>query len=258
MVQLDSQAYNTEENYSEGGMLKTVYSLATDTINDVSWDTWINNTERDDDRRYKALRNMCAGKNVLEFGCGNGGFLRRIRKVANKVSGIELMDEARQKIQKEGIEVYKTLSEVNMKYDIICAFMVIEHLNNPDEILKEIISSLNENGVFICETVNAEDALISKYHCKAFEDFTYWSEHVYLYNSVTLKKLLERNGFKTKWNTQIQRYTLANHLYWLSNGKPGGHAKWTEFNEQKINEEYEKTLIELGIADTLWYGGTKM
>lgn len=257
MVQLDSQDYNTENNYVGGGMLKNSYSLNTDTIDDISWDTWIEQTKRDDDRRYSALKDMCTGKSVLEFGCGNGGFLRRIRTVAGRVTGVELMNEARQKVREEGIEVYKTLSEANTKYDIICSFMVIEHLNNPDEILKQIFNALNENGIFICETVNAEDALISKYHCKDFEDFTYWSEHVYLYDSVTLEKLLTRNGFKTKWNTQIQRYSLANHLFWLSHGKPGGHAKWTEFNGQKMNEEYEKALVALNIADTLWYAGTK-
>jgi 2-polyprenyl-3-methyl-5-hydroxy-6-metoxy-1,4-benzoquinol methylase len=224
MVQLDNTSYNTESNYEEGGMLKDNYSISADQTENLTWDVWLKNTEVDDDRRYKDLKKLCEGKSVLEFGCGNGGFLRRIKNVAASVAGVELMEEARSNIEKEGIPAYKTMDEIDrkLKYDVICMFMVIEHLNNPDEILKKIYDSLKENGIFVCETVNADDALISKYHSSEFENFTYWSEHVLLFNSDTLEHLINRNGFQTVINTQIQRYSLGNHLYWLSNGKPGG------------------------------------
>lgn len=111
--------------------------------------------------------------------------------------------------------------------------------------------------MLICETPNADDALISKYQCKCFEDFTYWSEHVFLFTSNTLERLLSRNGFKTEWNMQVQRYSLANHLYWLAKGKPGGHMRWAEFNGDKLNAEYAEKLAITGIADTLWFAGSK-
>ncbi len=154
-------------------MLKSSYNAAMGKWDDKTWENWCQVTEQDDSRRYKALQEVCEGKNVLEFGCGNGGFLRRIKEVAADVTGIELMDEARRNMELEGIRVYKT-----------------------------------KDGILICETVNAEDSLISKYKCKAFENFTYWSEHVYLFNSDTLPKLFERNGFKTKRN--LMRKTLMN------------------------------------------------
>lgn len=259
MVQLDSSKYNTEENYARGGMLKNSYGAIADKTEDMSWEMWLEETKIDDDRRYETLKEMCKGKNVLEFGCGNGGFLRRIKNVSASVTGIELMDESRKNIEEELIKVYKTIEEIekNIKYDVVCMFMVIEHLNNPDEILQKIYEILNPDGILVCETPNAEDVLISKYQCKNFEDFTYWSEHVILFNSNTLERLMVRNGFRTKWNTQVQRYSLANHLYWLSQGKPGGHMKWIEFNEQNLNELYAKKLIESRRADTLWYIGTK-
>lgn len=257
MVQLDNYQYNTDCNYSEGGMLKNTYSVTSDEVGDIPWDIWLKETEQDDIRRYEALKETCRDKRVLEFGCGNGGFLRRIKEVAADVTGIELMDEARKRISQEGIKTFKTLSETYEKYDIICMFMVIEHLNNPDELLSKIYNVLVQGGVLIVETVNSDDALITKYSCNNFMDFTYWSEHVILFNSTTLETLINRNGFNTNYNTQIQRYSLANHLYWLAFGKPGGHMKWTEFNEKELNDAYEKRLVSLGIADTLWYIGTK-
>ena len=257
MVQLDNYQYNTDCNYSEGGMLKNTYSVTSDELGDIPWDIWLKETEQDDIRRYEALKETCRDKRVLEFGCGNGGFLRRIKSVASDVVGVELMDEAREHIKGEKIAVFKYLDEVKRKYDVICMFMVIEHLNNPDEILSKIYNALAPGGMLIVETVNSDDALISKYSCKDFMDFTYWSEHVILFNSTTLETLIKRNGFITNWNTQIQRYSLANHLYWLVQGKPGGHKKWAEFNEHVLNDAYSSKLIEMGIADTLWYCGIK-
>lgn len=258
IVLLDNISYNTKEWYSGGGMLKDAYRAVTDNLEQIKWEEWIEDTKQDDDRRYEVLKERCIGKSILEFGCGNGGFLRRIKKVACDVSGVELLEEAEEKIGKEGIKIYRDLKQIHRKYDVICMFMVIEHLNNPNKELNEIYNLLNPNGLLICETPNAEDALISKYHCKAFQDFTYWSEHVVLYNSDTLEKVMLQNGFKTKENTQIQRYSLANHLYWLSNARPGGHMKWTEFNEQGLDSAYARKLIQLGIADTLWYEGIKV
>ena len=238
-------------------MLKNAYAAASDTVADMSWESWIQETRCDDDRRYNHLSDICIGKRILEFGCGNGGFLRRIKVVASEVTGIELMDDARERLAQEGIVTYKSIDETEGTYDIICMFMVIEHLNEPDEILRKIYKALCPNGMFICETVNAEDALISKYECEAFKDFTYWSEHVMLFTSETLEKLLQRNGMKTRLNTQIQRYPLSNHLYWLSKGKPGGHMKWIEFSDRTLHLAYEEKLAKAGIADTLWYVGVK-
>lgn len=244
MVQLDTKMYNTEQNYMGGGMLKNSYGAISDKTEDIVWEVWCQETEPDDNRRYEALKALCFGKDVLEFGCGNGGFLRRIKKAASSVTGIELMDEARRNIEKDEIRVYKSLDKIENTFDVVCMFMVIEHLNDPDKILRKIYSVLNPGGVIVCETPNAEDILISKYQCKKFEDFTYWSEHVLLFNSMTLEKLFRRNGFRTEQNTQIQRYSLANHLYWLSKGKPGGHIKWTELSDSQLNEIYAKKLVE--------------
>lgn len=254
-VQLESRAYNTEENYADGGMLRgRGYNVSSYDTSELDWDTWIKQTDADYERRFQQLSALCNGKRVLEFGCGNGGFLRKIKKVAAHVTGIELMDEARQRLQEEGISVYKTPN--HERYDVICMFHVIEHLNDPDTVFRDLRKSLRAGGVFVCETCNADDALITKYHCKAFEDFTYWSEHVFLFNSETLEKLMLRNGFLTVQNLQIQRYPLANHLYWLANGKPGGHIEWNEFRDEELDQRYAKMLVERKIGDTLWYIGS--
>lgn len=196
------------------------------------------------------------GKKVLDFGCGGGGFLRELRQkgINNNIVGIELDKEARTRLQKENIEVYEKLENIDrtIKFDVITMFQVIEHLENPHEIVNDIKSRLTENGLFIVETPNAEDALISKYHSKSFMDFTFWSEHLFLYNSASLEILMKDCGFSVVDNGQIQRYPLANHLHWLVENEPGGHMKWNEFNVDALNKTYEDILRRMNKCDTLF------
>lgn len=50
---------------------------------------------------------------------------------------------------------------------------------------------------------------------------------------------------------QIQRYPLANHLYWLTHGKPGGHVNWKALTDENLDKAYGNKLARLGIADTI-------
>ena len=61
-------------NSTVGEMLKKAYGAIVDKTEDMTWDTWVQETKVDDGRRYGALKDVCCGKSVLEFGCENGGF----------------------------------------------------------------------------------------------------------------------------------------------------------------------------------------
>lgn len=131
-------------------------------------------------------------------------------------------------------------------------FHVIEHLPEPEEILRQLKSHMKPDSLLVIETPNANDALLSIYDCKAFADFTYWSPHIYLYNEETLAKIVERAGMKVLEMKQYQRYPLANHLRWLAKGMPGGGVKdYQELNEAKLNESYANVLELKKACDTL-------
>ena len=76
-----------------------------------------------------------------------------------------------------------------------------------------------------------DPGLIShSYKNKAFQSFTYWSQHLYYFNAITLTKLCKLSGLKVESIKYIQRYPLSNHLYWLSEGLPGGHITWSDIS----------------------------
>jgi hypothetical protein len=93
--------------------------------------------------------------------------------------------------------------------------------------------------------------LLTLYDSNEFANFTYWSQHLFLFNQFTFTELVKKSGLKLNWVKQIQRYGLSNHLYWLSKGLPGGHIKWTFLNSDLIDEIYSQQLASVGKCDTI-------
>ena len=220
--------------------------------NNFDFDKWRKDTLEDDTRRYEFVKNIMTNKKVLDFGSGNGGFLLKSKEVSSYSCGIELEDAVKPYYNKENIDLFKSIKDANMKFDLITSFHVIEHLSEPNVILEEMKSHLNPNGKIIIEVPNANDALLTIYESEAFSNFTYWSCHLYLYSQFTLSLLAKQAGLKVDFIKHVQRYPLSNHLYWLSNNKPGGHVHWGNFiDSENLNKAYEEQLASIGATDTI-------
>ena len=187
------------------------------------------------------------------FGCGNGGYLLRAKFVADEVCGVELEATVRDALLEEGISCHATIEEI-ATVDVVTMFHVLEHIEHPIPLLREIAGHLSAGGQIIVEVPNADDALLSLYGCNSFADFTYWKCHIYLYSMDTLRQLAYKAELQIRFMRQIQRYPLSNHLYWLSKGKSGGHFAWSFLDDAGINEQYGSLLARLGIADTIIAG----
>ena len=245
LVYLSSLEHIQGRHYEESGMHE-------DEAPDI--DNWLKETEFDDRRRYNFVKEKISNKDVLDFGCGIGGFLGMAKKSARDVSGVELERVLQSSFQERELNVFSNLKEVqekSKKYDIITAFHVIEHLKNPKEILKELSQLLTEGGEMIVEVPNSDDALLTLYESKDFQKFTYWSQHLFLFNAKTMAELIEQTGLKINWIKHIQRYPLSNHLYWLSKGSLGGQKDWGFLDNERLTIEYEKQLASIGKTDTL-------
>ena len=89
------------------------------------------------------------------------------------------------------------------------------------------------------------------YQSKGFQNFVYWSQHVFVFNEATINTLIEKTSLKVNWFKHVQRYPLSNHLYWLTNDKPRGHEIWNFLDNDALNQEYENQLAKKGITDTI-------
>lgn len=245
LVTLSSIDHISERHYEEGKMHE----------GEVSISAWIHDTDVDDQRRYDMLKTKMIGKNVLDFGCGNGGFLIKSKAVVESCEGIELEERLQGFFEEQRIKVWLSLEEAvankERLYDLITSFHVFEHISDPAFVLKELSQFLAECGEIIIEVPSSDDALLTLYGNESFANFTYWSQHLFLFNQQTMRKLVKKAGLKLNWVKQVQRYNISNHLHWLSKGKPGGHKVWSFFDDKQLDHAYAQQLASIGKCDTI-------
>lgn len=213
-------------------------------------ETWLKDTDWDDQRRFDMLKPMLPNKKLLDFGCGAAGLLNKARHLADTVAGIELERRVREYWDGQ-ITIYPDTESAGERYDLITAFHVVEHLADPRVMLKTLANMLADNGRILIEVPSSEDVLLTLYDSDAFQRFTYWSQHLFLFNAETLRRLAEQAGLRIVAIRQYQRYPLSNHLHWLSQGKPGGHQKWPFLDGPELQMAYANALAAIGKCDTL-------
>lgn len=218
---------------------------------EISIEDWVRETRVDDDRRFLYLSQLIQNKSILDFGCGTGGFLKRAKTVASMAMGLEIEKRLKPYFRTNGLTVADNLEAITDDFDFITLFHVLEHMEDPIHVLKSLSSKLKKNGRIILEVPNADDVLLTLYKNKAFSEFTYWSCHLFLFNNSTISNLAKKAGFQIEYVKQVQRYSLANHIHWLSRGTPGGHQKWHFLDAPELHAAYEKQLASLGCCDTL-------
>lgn len=101
-----------------------------------------------------------SGGTLLEIGCGNGRYLRRLRDLGWKnLQGVELVPRAAAAGRSLGFEVQEASVEEALKtypdghFDVIVSSMVIEHLRNPFETARVIANKLKPGGELLFSTV---------------------------------------------------------------------------------------------------------
>lgn len=241
LVYLSSSDHINREFYENSGM----HGVEPTPISD-----WLKDTECDDQRRFDMIMTILPNKSFLDFGCGAGGLLAKAKNLGRKVSGIEL--ESRVQDYWTGqIEIFNSIDSARGGYDLITAFHVLEHLPDPRTTLTELAKLLTRGGRIIVEVPSADDALLTLYDCEAFQRFTYWSQHLYLFSAATLKTLAIQSGLSVIALQYYQRYPLSNHLQWLAKQKPGGHQCWPFLDNTQLLSAYANTLATIGKSDTL-------
>ena len=241
LVALSSKEHIGESHYEKSGMHGGDLP---------SIETWLKDTFADDERRFDMVKSELINRKVLDFGCGAAGFLQMAKSLASEVVGLELEERVR-KYWAGKLVIYDDLEAADGDFDLITAFHVIEHLPDPRTMLKDMAKHLKDGGRLVVEVPSSDDALLTLYGSDAFRRFTYWSQHLFLFNAETLRQLAVQAGLRVVSIKQFQRYPLSNHLHWLSCGKPGGHQKWSFLDTPALTEAYASSLAAVGKCDTL-------
>ena len=137
---------------------------------------------------------------IVDVGCGNGGWLLRLKEAGWITQGVEIDDPAAQSANAAGIPTYcGTLLDANYPddiFDVVRLHYVFEHLINPEETLDEIRRIMKPDGVSYIRIPNI-DSLVFRLFGK------YWfaldvPRHVFHYTPKTFTRLAEQHGLKVK------------------------------------------------------------
>ena len=124
---------------------------------------------------------------VLEVGCGQGHFLKRINRIYKAV-GIELNLHAVAICQEIGLRVSGLdLKELNESFDMVAAFEVLEHVDSPHEFLSQALNRVRSGG-YLMLAVPDPDGYFSEAD-RVLLDMP--PHHVLSFSKTTLGKIAE-------------------------------------------------------------------
>jgi SAM-dependent methyltransferase len=149
--------------------------------------------------KYKTM--LPDNPEILDIGCGTGTELK-ILKNFGRVSALDINDQALLVAKKTGCQIIKSnLEEDELdknKFDLICAFDILEHLGKDEEVLHKIYSSLKKNGLLIL-TVPACPLLFGPHDIAL--------EHKRRYSKKSLISKIKKTGLNIKtigyWNSLL-------------------------------------------------------
>ena len=161
-----------------------------------SSNTYIDNQENKS--RYEKIIRFKKGGRIIDIGCGDGCFLRYMKKNNWEVFGVEISELASNYARKEvGLNIFTgellDAKFPNEHFDVVTLWAVIEHLHNPLGILTEINRILRRDGLLIFNTQNIESA-----EAKIFKNKWYHLDtprHLYDFSPDTLKQMLTKTSF---------------------------------------------------------------
>jgi SAM-dependent methyltransferase len=99
-------------------------------------------------------------QSLLEIGCGNGNFLRKVKYAIEKVEGLEINEEAIRFCRENNLNVSsRPMSGVTDSFDMVVMFEVLEHLDKPKETVEQLIQLTKKGGLLIIAVPNPDGYL---------------------------------------------------------------------------------------------------
>lgn len=133
---------------------------------------------------------------VLDLGCGNGQDSLKASAVGAKVIGVDKqMVSSPQNFDFQQADLEKPLDFKSNFFNRVLFLDVLEHLNNRDQIMKEVKRVLKPKGLLLLSIPNSETnwkRLQRKYGLNSFAD----SDHKKEYSLKEAKKVCSQAGFK--------------------------------------------------------------
>lgn len=151
---------------------------------------------------------------LLDVGSGTGQFLYEMKELGMKTYGIEPGDFNEKEVKRYELNIEKKdlIKYKNKKefFDIITMNHVLEHVNNPQEVIKKISLLSKKQGILIIGIPNS-NSLAYKLFRKNWHQLDV-PRHLFDYSDKNIKILLEKNGFKIikiRYNSRPNQFVVS-------------------------------------------------
>jgi len=152
------------------------------------------------------VRLVGQNKRVLEVGCGKGFVSERLKQQGCIVTGIELNEEHAKRAERfcerlvvGNVESMKLDFKPN-SFDVLLFGDVLEHLHNPEKVLRKLKASLNDNGLIVASIPNIGNWKIRLGLLLGKFDYQDWGildrTHLHFFTGKTARQLLEKAGYR--------------------------------------------------------------
>lgn len=181
-------------------------------------------------RKIKDFRKLVGSgkKKILDVGCGEGRFLSLLKQYGDpnwELVGLDLDEQAAQRCRHRGFrcEVARIESfSKSEKFDVIIMFQLIEHVDNPREVIESMRSMLNPGGFLILETPNPAGI---DYHLfkKSWWGHYHFPRHWHLFTPEILGRVLRESGFEDIHASSLlspASWIISLHNYFLDKKYP--------------------------------------
>ena len=200
-------------------------------------------------------------KDILEIGCGSGGFLKFIKEHFNdkKICTVEISDSNLEFLRDtsknnfQDIEIYKNISDVkNRKFDFICTFGVLEHNRDSRQFLREQVELLKDKNSILLAGIPNKDSTIGTFlNLEEFRKFEHMKMHYYVFSEKSLEILADELGLYVEQFKYRQIWGLDNALSWLINKKPHDFSYFTKVLSEETLNSFRKDMEKNKTTDAL-------
>lgn len=133
-------------------------------------------------------------KSVLDYGCGTGEFVNYLEKQHIKAEGFEPTSVAFQKAKKNGICVHNDIKTIAHTFDAITLFHVLEHVEDYEETISELLKRLKPKGIIAIAVPNYKSYDANYYK----EKWAAWDvpRHLWHFSKTDIENIAKRNKLK--------------------------------------------------------------